>query len=181
MPRTIDDKEYDFLQAERRIAAVARSLYDDPKAGNEIKRLLKDKYPEMQIQDYDLEQRIEARLAADRKEREDAENNRRNEEQTTRFNTIRQSTQKKYGFTDEAMEELEKMMVERNVGDYEVAARYMASENPKPSDATFNDGRWNHDKAPGFVEIAKDPEGWGRSEILRSLNQIQERERNQRF
>ena len=170
MPRTIPDEEWQRVQARMQIADFAEDLFNDPQLNKEAKALIKRKHPNMQIPDYDIEQRLEQRLAADRKERDDREREQQERTQKQNFDALRKKTQDDYGFTNEAMEELEKLMLEKNVGDYEVAAQYMASKSPKPSDATaFSDGLWNIDKAPGFADIAKDPEGWGRSEILKTL------------
>ena len=170
------------MQGRRQVADFVETIYNDPTLNKEAKALIKKKYPQMVIPDYDIEQRVEERLAADKKERDDKEAEQRKQADEKKFNDMRGETQKKYGFTDKAMEELEQFMVDNNVGSYEVAASYKASREPRPSDATaFDDGRWNHDKAPGFAEIAKDPEGWGRSEILKTLYNEQERNRNQRF
>ena len=182
MPRTIPDEEYQFLQGRRQIADFVESIYNDPQLNREAKALIKKKYPQMAIPDYDIEQRVEERFAADKKERDERETKQRDQTEQQNFQNLRKKTQEQYGFTDKAMEDLEKLMLERNVGDYEVAAQYMASKEPRPSDATaFNDGRWNIDKAPGFAEIAKDPEGWGRSEILKALYNDQDRNKQQRF
>ena len=181
MPRQITDEEYAFLQNKRQIADFAENLYNDPELSRELKGMIKKKHPNMRIDDYDLEQRVEERLAADRREREEQETTRRNDEQQKEFQGVRKKTQEQYGFTDEAMEKLEKLMVERNVGDYDIAAQYMASREPKPIEANFSDGRWNHDRAPQFAEISKDPEGWARSEILKSLYNDEERRKQQRF
>lgn len=181
MPRQLSDEEYNFLQGRRQIADFVESIYADPALSHEAKALIKKKYPNLQIPDYDIQQNVAQQLAEDRRQREEAEAAKRAEQEQERFQSIRKKTQDEYGFTPEAMEELEKMMVERNVGDYEVAAKYMASKQPRPSDATFNDGRWNHNKAPGFAEIAKDPEEWGRGEILKALYNDQDRNKSQRF
>lgn len=181
MPRTIPDEEYNFLQGRRQIADFVESIYADPALSREAKALIKKKYPNLQIPDYDIETKVEQQLAEDRKQREDAEAAKRAEQEQERFQNLRKKTQEEYGFTDEAMTDLEKMMVERNVGDYEVAAKYMASKQPRPSEATFNDARWNHSKAPGFKEIAQDPEEWGRSEILKALYNDQDRNKQTRF
>jgi hypothetical protein len=181
MPRTIPDEEFAFLQGRRQIADFVESIYQDPTLTKEAQALIKKKYPNLAIPDYDLETKVNQRLDAEKKEREDREAETRKNEETQRFQSVRGETQKKYGFTDKAMEELEEFMVEHNVGDYEVAAGYKASKEPKPSDVTFNDGRWNHDKAPGFKEISADPEGWARDEILKSLYNDEERRKQQRF
>jgi hypothetical protein len=181
MPRTIPDEEYQFLQGRRQIADFVESIYQDPTLTKEAKALIKKKYPNLAIPDYDLETKVDERFAAERKEREDRETEQRKSQEQERFQNVRKDTQSKYGFTDKAMEELEQFMVDHNVGDYEVAAGYKASKEPRPSDVTHNDGRWNHDKAPGFAEIAKDPEGWARDEILKSLYNDEERRKQQRF
>ncbi|HEY2530272.1 MAG TPA: hypothetical protein VGJ20_20440 [Xanthobacteraceae bacterium] len=181
MPRTIPDEEYTFLQGRRQVADFVESIYNDPQLNKEAKALIKKKYPNMAIPDYDIEQRVEERFATEKRERDERESKQREETERSRFLDTRKKTQDAYGFTDQAMDDLEKLMIERNVGDYEVAAKFVASQNPKPSEATFNDGRWNHDKAPGFKEIAADPEGWARSEILKSLYNDQERAKQQRF
>lgn len=181
MPRQVSDEEFAFLQGRRQVADFVEGIYNDPQLTREAKALIKKKYPNLQIPDYDVEARVEERLTKDREEREKEKREEQERAAQTSFQNLRKQTQDKYGFTDEAMTELEKLMVERNVGDYEVAASYMAAQNPKPSEATFSDGRWNHTKAPGFAEIAKDPENWARSEILTALHIDQERAKQQRF
>jgi hypothetical protein len=78
------------------------------------------------------------------------------------------------------MKELEKFMFERNVGDYEVAATYHAAKNPKPSEPTagYKDPYYNFGKGDLFKEIAKDPEGWGRDEIIKAIRNDEARNRN---
>jgi hypothetical protein len=181
MPKQIEDAEFARLQGRDQLASFIESIYNDPQLGREAKALIKKKYPNIQIPDYDIMSQVEQRFAADKQEREQAEQQRREREDEERFTSTRTSTQQKYGFTDEAMTDLEKFMVDNNVGSYEVAASYRASQNPKPSDATFDDQRWNHAKQEGFKEIAADPEAWGRTEIIKALHNDQERAKQQRF
>jgi hypothetical protein len=181
MPRTITDQEEQFIKSRMQVADFVESIYNDPQLNKEAKRLIKKKYPEMQIPDLDIEDRVEQRFAEEQKRRDDAEAVMRKEADDKRWQDERQRTKDQYGFTDEAMGRLEKMMVERNIGDYEVAAQYLASKEPKPTDADFNTGRWDFPNQPGFADIAKDPEGWGRNEILKALRADQERTRGGRF
>ena len=176
MPRTIEDREYNFLQGRRQVADFVESIWSDPSLNNEAKALVKKKYPNLQIPDYDLEQRVERRLDEDRKERRDSDDKKK-------FDELRSRTQKQYGFTDKAMEDMEKMMVEKNVGDYEVAAGYMASKEPPPPSkgATYQDQYWNHYKRPEWGDITKDPEGWARGELMKTIHDGQQRAKNQRF
>lgn len=177
MPRTISDDEFAFLQNKRMTADFVESIYNDPSLNKEAKRLIKKKYPNLPIPDYDMEEKLEARLnAADQaKEAEKAEARRKSDNEA--WNANRKRVQDQYGFTDEGMQDLEKWMHDKAVADHEVAASYRASKNPKTSEPTFDQQYWRHEKAPNFTEIAKDPEAWGRSEILTAIRKDEERAR----
>jgi hypothetical protein len=179
MPRTITDAEEQFIRGRMQVADFVESIYNDPALTREAKALIKKKYPNLQIPDYDIENRVEARFAKDKKDREDREAAERKARDDKAFQERRSSTQKRYGFTDDAMKRLETMMVERNIGDYEVAAEYMASKEPKPSAGSdWDSTRWHHERNDTFKEIAKDPEAWGRNEIMTAIRADQERARN---
>lgn len=178
-PRQLTDEEYNFLQGRRQVADFVESIYNDPTLTKEAKRLIKKKYPQIQIPDLDIEDRVDARFNDEKKRRDDEEAATRARREQEDWQSQRSTTQKKYGLTEEGMTDLEKFMVEKNIGDYDVAATYKVQKDPKPSEATFDSYKWNHEKAPGFAEIAKDPEGWGRSEILKAIRTDQERARGQ--
>lgn len=180
MPRQLSDEEYNFLQGRRQVADFVESIYNDPSLGKEARALIKRKYPNIQIADYDLETRVEERLDAERREREEAEERKRKDEEDKKFQALRAQTQKDYGFTDEAMGKLEQLMVERNIGDYEAAAMLMASKQPKPADSSHDTHFWNHERQDSFQEVAKDPEGWARSELMKAMSRDRERERGGR-
>ena len=93
------------------------------------------------------------------------------------WNASRAKVKKDYGFTDEGMADLEKWMHEKAVADHEVAAEYRASKNPQTSSPTYDSQFWRHEQADNFNEIAKDPEAWGRKEILGAIHRDEERAR----
>jgi hypothetical protein len=177
MPKNISDEEYSYLQSRRQVADFVESIYNDPNLNKEAKRLIKRKYPNLAIPDYDLEEKVESRLNA----RDEEDRKRKDEEQReledARYRRERERTQKEYGFTDDAMNEMEQMMVSKNIGDYEAAAMLMAKKNPKSSESTYDSHFWNHEKSDGFNEIAKDPEGWGRNELMKAIRADQDRQR----
>lgn len=181
MPRTISDAEDAQIQQDRNLVQFINSIYNDPQLNNEAKALIKKKYPNINIPDYDIRNEVRMMIDQERQERETRERERQEQEETRQFDQTRSSVQKKYGFTDEGMQDLEKFMVDNNVGSYEVAASYRASQDPMPSAATFDDNRWNHSKQEGFADIAKDPEAWGRTELIKALRTDQERAKAQRF
>jgi|SRR5262245_2812405 len=182
--REIEEAEYQRLKAREQVADFVEPIYNNPKLSKQAKRLIKEQYPDMEIPDLDIEDRLEQRLDAEKKERLDAEQKRDDEAREKHFKELRAKTQKDYGFTDEGMADLEKFMLEKNIGDYEVAASYRASKEPKPSEANADDGRdhfWNHAQQDGFAEISKDPEAWGRKEILTAIRRDQAKARDQGF
>ena len=177
MPRTISDEEYKYLQDKRMTADFVESIYNDPQLNKEAKRLIKRKYPNLAIPDFDIEQKVEQRFTAeDQKKAKEAADAAAKADRDA-WNASRAKVQKEYGFTDEAMKDLEKWMHEKAVADHEVAAEYRASKNPQTSSPTYDSQFWHHEKAPEFVEIAKDPEAWGRKEILGAIHRDEERAR----
>lgn len=170
MPRTISDEEFQFLQNKRITADFVESIYNDPQLTKEAKRLIKKKYPNLAIPDLDIEDRVQAQIDADRKSRTDSETAAQRKAADDHWKAQRKKTQEDYGFTDDGMRELEGWMQDKGVGDYEVAAQYRVSKNPKTSEPTYDTQFWHHDQAPGFADIAKDPEAWGRKEILGAIH-----------
>ena len=180
MPRTLSDAELRFYEQKRWTADLAESILNDPQLGPEAKRLIKQKHPNMQIADYDLETRVNARIDADRQQREQDEQKKRDQDEYDKIQALRKETQTKYGFTDEAMTKLEKFMEDRYIGDYEVAASYFAAQQPKPIEEVRDAHFWHHEKKDGFKEIAADPEAWGRQQLFQALKEEEARLRGGR-
>lgn len=178
MPRTISDQEYELNQQARGIADLALGLINDPVLGHEAKTLLKKKHPQYRDAEFDLRNEFNAKLEEDRQKRAEAEQKKLEETERERIQQMRKATQEQYGFTDEAMEKLEKFMEEKYVGDYEVAAAYMAAREPKPSDGGMDQQNWNFMKQPDIEKVQEDPEGWGSSELLAAIRRDQQRIRN---
>jgi hypothetical protein len=174
----ISDEEYAFLQGRRQVADFSETLYNDPALNNDLKGIIKKKYPAIQIPDYDIEQKFNQRLDAEKKERDNEKRQQQEAADQEKFKKAREDIQNQYGFTDEGMKDLEDFMVKRNIGDYEVAASYQAAKNPKLSEAEHGNGRWNHSKMKGFADISKDPEGWAENEILGAIRRDADRTRN---
>lgn len=180
MPREISDEEFNFLQGRRQIADFVESIYNDPSLNKEAKKLIKKKYPNLQIPDHDLEEKIESRFAAEKKARDDAEATVKRKKQDDEIAATRKRVQEDYGLNDDGMKKLEDMMVERNIGDYEAAAVYFASKEPRTSEPTYDNQFWNHHNKDEFKTIAADPEGWARKEILRAVTADERTARGQR-
>lgn len=167
--------ELQRLQGRAQIADFIEPIYNDPLLNKEAKALIKKKYPNVQITDYDLEQKFEKRFDEMTKARDDAEKQKREHEEQEQWNTQRKSVQDEYGYTDDGMKDLESYMVKNKIGDYKVAAEHHALKNPKLTEAHHHNGRWEHQKQDGFADISKDPEGWAHDQIYGALLRDQER------
>lgn len=170
MPREISDEEYSWLQSRRQVADLADSIWNDPILGREAKSLLKKKMPNAQIPDHDIRAEMQQEFAArDQRQHEEREAYRIAQEDAY-WKRERDRVKTENNYNDDEIKDLEKFMVENNVGSYEVASAYRKSKMPKPSEPTMvRDPHWNIGKSDAFKEIAKDPEEWGKSEIMKAL------------
>jgi hypothetical protein len=180
MPREISDEEYQFLQQRKQVADFVEPIYNHPQWGKEAKRLIKKVYPQTKIPDLDIEDQVNARLDADKKQRDDEKAAETERVQRETWQQKRASVKKEWGFTDEGMERLERFMVDNNVGSYEVAASYMASKEPKTSAPEYDAGFWHHERQEGWAEMAKDPEAYARNEILQAIYRDEQQQKAQR-
>jgi hypothetical protein len=176
MPQ-LTDQQYAELMGKAQVADFIQPVWDNPKLNRHAKALLKAHYKDLQIPDYDMQVQMEQRFAAEDKRRADEEDKKKRAEEDAKWQADRKTTQDKYGFNEDQMKDLEKMMMDRNIGNYEDAAELRAVRNPKVSEPTNESRFWRHEKQDSFAEIAKDPEGWGEREIMKALKADQERER----
>lgn len=180
MPREISDSDYAKWQEDSQIAQLSRELWDDPQLGPAAKELVKRKRPGVQIPDHDIRTEMRDGFNKIRKEQEEEKLAERQKKEDDFWKNEKSRVQKEFGFTDEGIKDLEKFMLEKNIGDYEVAATYHAAKNPKAAEPMGGkDPYYGFAKSDAFREIAKDPEEWGRGEIMKALNnESQRRNRN---
>lgn len=172
-------REIERLQGRAQVADFVEPILNNPMLSDRAKALIKEQYPNVQITDYELKQHFQKQIDDLKKEREDKEKAKAEEEERAGWEASKQKVKKEYGLTDDGVKELEDFMVKKKIGDYESAAEYYATKNPKQSDAHHSDGLW-HIPKDGSEELAKDPEGYARNEFLKAIYSDQERERGGR-
>lgn len=175
----LTDEQLTYYKGRETVANFIESIWNDPALKPEAKTLIKKKYPQLEIPDHDLRIEMNARFDKEKQEREEKERKEREAKADADHKALRKKTQDEYGFTDEAMADLEKFMIDNNVGSYDVAATYKAAKAPKTSEPTaaWDSTRWHHEKQDGFAEIAKDPEAWGRNELTTAFMKAADAER----
>jgi hypothetical protein len=178
----LTDQQYADLMRKAQTADFVESIWNNPQFSNDAKALVKKAYPNLEIPGFDQQQYVDKQFAdRDHRAAEDAKRAREAEEDR-RWKEERARVQQERGFTDDTMKEIEQAMVERKIGDYEAAADHYAARHPKTSDpADGGDHFWNYQKKEGWGDIAKDPEGWARKEILGAIRSDQARARQDRF
>lgn len=182
MPVTLNDEQVEFLkrrladaERDKSIAEGASKIWNSPEWGSEAKALWKKAFPEGQIPEYDTEQRVMARIEKLETERLEREKKAQETALDSDIAKKRRAAQERHGFSDDEMKSLEEMMTQRNVGDYDVAAHYLASQRPAPSDGTdagYDRQFWGHQRQAGYDEVAKDPEAYARREILKTFRDM---------
>lgn len=185
MPLTLTDEQVAALKAEReqwqrdkQVRESAEAIWNDPELSDQAKALWKKKFPEAKIDDYDLKQQIFARLDKEKADAEKARQDALEAESVSRLQAQRAKVQKDHGFTDDAMERMEREMHERRVYDYEAMAPFFASKEPKPIESYQRNHLWNHDRNEEFKRISADPEDYAFTEIVNTLREQERRSRS---
>lgn len=184
MPVTLTDEQIAQLRTQleagyraQQVAEGATQIWNDPNLSDRAKALWKEKFPEGNIPGYDTEQRINARLDKEKAERAEAEKKARDKAEDDQLAAKRRAVRERHNLNDEGMDKLEKLMVERGVADHEIAAHWLAAQEPAPSEGTSEYDRhfWQHDRSPEYREVASDPEGYARREILKAIRNDMQR------
>jgi hypothetical protein len=170
----IADNELAIL---RRAYGLLDTLYADKDVGLEFKQMLKKKYPNASVPEIDAAAPHVARLEAFEKKFDDFVQRQQEREQDTNldrsFAALRDA-----GYTDDGIEAVKKLMVDKKIPDPEVAAAYFDKTQPKsgPSRPGYSSSRFNIIESEGendesFKQLMSDPEGWLENEVTAVLSE----------
>lgn len=137
---TITKKDLETLQNAWKLQA---ELFDHPTHGLAIKKAIKDVRPNMRIPELDvlepalapMRERQDALEAENKALREQQDADRKSREDDKALGDLGdrlKSAQSRYRLTDEAMPEVKRLMLERNIADPHAAAALVASEIEPP-------------------------------------------------
>ena len=173
--------EHLYMQQQDRTANFAGSIFNNPKYNKQAKALIKDAYPNLQIPDYDLETTINAKFDERENRIKEAEEKQKYDKQEEERLRLRKEAQDKYNLTDEGMTEVEKLMAEKYIGNYDIAAGHFASSRASSTTPTYDNQFWHYNRQQGFEEISKDPEAWARTELEKAARAEEQRTKNTRW
>ena len=137
------------LEAQAELAALAKSLAEDPKTRKQFLQLTKQVRPDVPIPEIEIEERTNAVLETANKRVESLEAKLRakdaKEELERRRNNLRT---KQLAESDEDIADIEKLMIEKGIANHETAAEYHSwmkqaaaptpSQFPQPVMSKFN-------------------------------------------
>ena len=116
--------------------SVTKAMLDNPQTRRAYLENVKKINPNVSIPELDAAEPLHHALAEERKARERLEasieeerNNRKEEQIRKNLEESRDSVKKKYKFNDEQLASVEKWMVDEQVNNYEVAAKFFRMQN----------------------------------------------------
>ena len=137
------------VEAQAELAALAKSLAEDPKTRKQFLQLTKQVRPDVPIPEIEIEERTNEALAAVTKKAESLEARLRQKEAKEELERRRSALKaKQLAESDDDIAEIEKLMVEKGIANHETAAEYHTwmkqmsaptpSQFPQPVMSKFN-------------------------------------------
>lgn len=157
------------LEEMESLATLSKTLADNPATRRQFLELVKTASPMTNIPEIDLEVRLEGKTKPlmDKIQSLEAQLNEKN------FKEMRQSAHTKLqnmGLTTNDIGEVEKLMVEKKIGDYETAGEFYMNQKQSaaPSAGTFA----NPNIVPDMKSFGSDINAWARGEAFSAMNDI---------
>ena len=160
------------IEAQAELAALAKTLAEDPKTRKQFLQLTKQVRPDVPIPEIEIEERTNEVLTAANKRVESLEAKLRQKEAKEALEKRRQDLLKKQLVSSEDdIKEVEKLMVEKGIANHETAAEYhqwmkqmsapTPSQFPQPVMSRFN-----------TADFMKNPVGAARDAAHAALNEF---------
>jgi|SRR5262245_15972673 len=170
MPTDWKNKDADELA--NTLAFLEREYFDDPKVGPKIKRAIKEKHPEANFAELELEDRLTSKEKELDQRISNFEKLQSDKENKAFWDAERKRVRETYDLNDEDMAAVQKHMIDNHVGSMEIAARDYTNFVKAPAEPTNYQERTGI-QLPGFEGLMKDPSGWANQEAFKALNEIE--------
>jgi hypothetical protein len=179
--------EEDQLKLMAQARNLLGRLYGDPKLGTQFKQLLKAHNPNLSIPEIDaarphverldkIEKTTSDAIGALSKKFDDYLDKQRERDEDADLHGKLGRVRSDFSLTDEGMEKLKKLMVDRNIADPEAAAALMTRQTPPAPAAPsgFRPDRWNltRNTDDSSKHLLDDPEGWMEDEATRVWQEV---------
>ena len=159
-------------EARDELAALAQKLADNPETRKDFLRMTKKVNPDLPIPELEIEDKTSTALAEIRKENEAMKAKLREKEALESLEKRRQGLVKKGLVNDESeIEAVEKLMLEKKIGDHETAAQYhqWMKQAATPTPSGYNPSAV---KQFDLGKYWKNPASAARETAVSALNEI---------
>ena len=159
------------------LAALMRELSDNPATRKEVLRLTKKIKPDLVIPELDIEETTTVAVSETRREleamRAELAQKRAEEDLDRRRNAL---IRKGYAASDEDVEEIEKVMLEKKIADHDTAAEYWQwmKQSAAPTPTGYNPSAINKFDLSKYY---KNPVGAARDEAAKALQELRKNSR----
>jgi hypothetical protein len=159
------------------LAALMRELSDNPATRKEVLRLTKKIKPDLVIPELDIEETTTNAVGETRREleamRAELAQKRAEEDLERRRNSL---IRKGYASSDEDVEEIEKVMLEKKIADHDTAAEYWQwmKQSAAPTPTGYNPSAINKFDLSKYY---KNPVGAARDEAAKALQELRKNTR----
>lgn len=165
------------LEARDELASLMQTLAESPDTREDILRLTKKVKPNLNIPEIDLKDRTNSELAKIREENEAIRNELRQRDAQAELEKRRKDLMKK-GLvrSEEDIEAIEKVMLEKKIADHETAAEYheYMKQAAKPTPTGYNPSAI---RGLNLNQFWKDPRGAAQQEAVKAFQDLRKPQR----
>jgi len=169
IPMSLEDLS---LEARDELAALARSLADNPATRKDFLRLTKKAKPELPIPELDIEDYTHKEVSASNRRVEELEARLRERDAREELERRRSNIkQKGLAASDDDVQQIEKIMLDKGITNHEAAAEYWMWMNQaaKPTPSGYST---NVMKQFDLSRYMKNPVVGAREEAVKALNEL---------
>jgi len=171
---SLEDLDY---QQRDELAKLSKTLADNPHTRKAFLRLTKQVNPDLVIPELDIEENTNTAIEKMMKENESIRNQLRERDARDNLEKRRANLKTKgMANTDQDIEEIEKVMLEKNIPDHETAAQYWdwMKQSATPTPTGYNpSGLGKFD----LSQYWKNPQGAARNEAAKALSELRKNTR----
>jgi DNA-binding protein H-NS len=160
------------LEARDELAALAKTLAENPNTRKDFLRLTKQARPDVPIPELDIEDNVNRVTSAAEQRVQQLEAKLQQKEAVEELNRRREKLRKKgLAQSDEDIEAVEKLMIEKGISNHETAAEYheWMKQAAAPTPSSYNPQVINKFDLSKYW---KNPQGAARDEAARALQEL---------
>lgn len=122
------------------VARLQQTLSTDPATRESYLRLVKQVNPKLSVPEIDVRDRVDAQLATEREKFQKLEEKFAQKEIQDRVEKARNGVKSKHGLSDDQLTQVEKLMTEKHIPDYDTAAEFfsMSQRTAVPTSTAFS-------------------------------------------